>query len=68
MPDGLTEVGDIVSRLESISEDLTDLAMTRLREAMAAGETEVPLDEKRLNRARRAIEKACAILRETGEA
>jgi hypothetical protein len=61
------ELTDIRARLEAIAEELTDLAMTRLREAMAAGATEIPLDEKRLNRARRAIEKASGILQEAGE-
>jgi hypothetical protein len=56
--------GDIKARLEAISEELTDLAMTRLREALEAGATEVPMAEKRLNRARRAVDKAAAILQE----
>jgi hypothetical protein len=61
------DIGRVVGKLEAISEELTDLAMNRLREAMAAGETEVPLDEKRINRARRAVERAAAILRSADE-
>jgi hypothetical protein len=60
------ELARLRARLEAIAEELTDLAMMRLREALEAGATEVPPEEKRLNRARRAIEKAAAILGETG--
>jgi hypothetical protein len=61
-----SELASLRARLEAIAEELTDLAMMRLREALEAGATEVPADEKRFNRARRAIEKAAAILAETG--
>jgi len=39
-----------------------DLAIIRLRESIDAGGTELPVDEKRLTRARRAVEKAIHIL------
>ena len=58
------EFDDIRSRLEAISEELADLAIARLRESVDAGGTELPVDEKRLTRARRAVEKAANILRE----
>ena len=58
------EFDDIRSRLEAIAEELTDLAIIRLRESIDAGGTELPVDEKRLTRARRAVEKAVAILQE----
>lgn len=58
------EFEDIRRRLEGISEELADLAMERLRESIDAGGTELPVDERRLTRARRAVEKAAAILRE----
>lgn len=61
------EFDDIRSRLESIAEELTDLAIARLRESIDAGGHELPVDEKRLNRARRAVEKAASILREPDE-
>jgi predicted ABC-type ATPase len=51
-------------RLEQIAEELTDLAIVRLRESIDAGGHELPVDEKRITRARRAVEKAAAILRE----
>jgi hypothetical protein len=58
------EFDDIRQRLEAISEELADLAMARLRESIDAGGTELPVDERRLTRARRAVEKAVGILRE----
>jgi hypothetical protein len=58
------EFDDIRMRLEAISEELTDLAIVRLRESIDAGGHELPVDERRLNRARRAVEKAANILRE----
>lgn len=58
------EFDEIRSRLEVISEELADLAIIRLRESIDAGGTELPVDEKRLTRARRAVEKAIHILGE----
>ena len=58
------EFDDIRERLEAIAEELTDLGIQRLRESIDAGGTELPADEKRLTRARRAVEKAAYILRE----
>lgn len=62
------EFDDIRERLEGIAEELTDLGIQRLRESIDAGGTELPADEKRLNRARRAVEKAAYILREPDDA
>jgi len=58
------EFQDIAARLEVISEELADLALVRLRASIDAGGTELPVDERRLIRARRAVEKAIAVLRE----
>jgi len=58
------EFDDIRQRLETISEELADLALTRLRDSIDAGGHELPVDEKRLTRARRAVDKAASILRE----
>lgn len=58
------EFDDLRHRLEAISEELADLAMARLKESIDAGGTELPVDEKRLARARRAVEKAISILQE----
>jgi hypothetical protein len=58
------EFDDIRARLEVIAEELADLAIVRLRESIDAGGTELPVDERRLTRARRAVEKAIAVLGE----
>ena len=58
------EFDDIRGRLEGIAEELADLAIVRLRESIDAGGHELPVDEKRLTRARRAVEKAVHILAE----
>jgi hypothetical protein len=62
------EFDEIRGRLESISEELADLAIIRLRESIDAGGSELPVDERRLTRARRAVDKAVAILREPDDA
>ena len=43
---------------------LADLAIARLRDSIDAGGSELPIDERRLTRARRAVEKAAGLLRE----
>jgi hypothetical protein len=58
------EFQEIRGRLEAIAEELADLAIVRLRESIDAGGTELPVDERRLTRARRAVEKAIAVLSE----
>jgi hypothetical protein len=62
------EFDDIRTRLEAISEELADLAMERLRESIDTGGAELPVDERRLTRARRAVEKAVALLQEPDDA
>ena len=58
------EFDHIRERLEVIAEELADLAMIRLRESIDAGGDELPVDERRLTRARRAVEKAIGLLKE----
>lgn len=58
------ELDDIRARLQAISEELADLAIARLRDSIDAGGTELPIDERRMTRARRAIEKAIGVLQE----
>jgi hypothetical protein len=58
------EFDDIRGRLEVIAEELADLALVRLRESIDAGGTELPVDERRLTRARRTVDKAISILQE----
>ncbi|MGQ0432913.1 MAG: hypothetical protein ACT452_10980 [Microthrixaceae bacterium] len=57
------EFDQIRGRLEAISEELADLAIARIKESIDAGGHELPVDERRLARARRAVEKAIGILR-----
>ncbi|MDE0701589.1 MAG: hypothetical protein F4Y27_13120 [Acidimicrobiaceae bacterium] len=61
------EFDEIRSRLETIAEELADLAIVRLRESIDAGGQELPVDERRLTRARRAVEKAIHLLSEPDE-
>jgi hypothetical protein len=58
------EFDDIRARLEAICEELADLRIERLRESIDAGGGELPVDDRRLGRARRAVEKAIAVLQE----
>ncbi len=63
-----TDPADIAERLSSISDELADLALDRLREAADAvrsGGQPDPLmaaEEKRITRARRSVEKAAQLL------
>ncbi|MDP6976909.1 MAG: hypothetical protein QF575_10145 [Acidimicrobiales bacterium] len=61
------EFEEIRVRLEGIAEELADLAILRLRESIDAGGDELPIDERRLTRARRAVQKAADLLRETDD-
>ena len=59
------EVEELVQRLEQLNEDLADLAIGRLRDSIDAGGDMLPVDEKLITRARRAVEKAATLLRAT---
>ncbi len=65
-----TELADLAERLEGIGEELADLAIDRLREASAsvrdggAPDPRLTAEEKRITRARRAVEKAANLLAE----
>ena len=61
----MTDPSDLVARLEAIADELADRAIAVLREAVAAGESARPEEERRLTRARRAVEKAATILSAT---
>ncbi|MDP8976103.1 MAG: hypothetical protein M3N28_07055 [Actinomycetota bacterium] len=54
------QLDDIRGRLDVIAEELADLALDRLKESLGDG-TDASA-ERRLTRARRAVEKAAAIL------
>lgn len=57
------ELDAIADRLEAIDEELSDLAMSALREAIEDGDTGRPEVERRITRARRSVEKAARLLR-----
>jgi hypothetical protein len=54
---------EIATRLDSIAEELAELAMDALRQAIDDGATARPDAERRLSQARRAVEKAAGVLR-----
>jgi hypothetical protein len=54
---------ELIDRLEAVAADLDEIAFDRLREAVADGETARPANDRQLMQARRAIEKAVAVLR-----
>ena len=54
----LERIESVVERLTTIAEDLNDLSMSILSEAIAMGQSERPALEKRVSQARRAVEKA----------
>jgi hypothetical protein len=60
---GDADIERLAQRLESIVEDLDELAFDRLREAAADGATARPALDKELTKARRAAEKAAHVLR-----
>ena len=57
----------IAARLEAAAEELADLAIDRIRDALRGRSDDEPaadrLDERRITRARRAVEKAVVLLR-----
>ena len=63
-----TDPTDIAERLSAIAEELADLALDRLREASEAvrgggqPDPELTAEEKRITRARRAVDKAVVLL------
>ena len=62
------EFDDIRHRLQAIADELADLGLERLRESIDAGGVELPVDERRLARARRAVLKAAEVLAEPDDA
>jgi hypothetical protein len=55
-------IDDIRVRLEGIGEELAELAMDVLRQAIEDGAEQRPSREKALTQARRAVEKAARLL------
>jgi hypothetical protein len=63
---GANRYDDLADRLEAISEDLGDLSLDVLKEAMRSGATRRPDADKKLVQARRAVEKAAHLVRNLG--
>lgn len=59
----MPDIEDVVSRLETISEELADASLETLRAAHASGETRRPERERVLSQARRSVEKALVLLK-----
>ena len=59
----MSDLNTLVERLEAIVEELDQIAFDRLRLAAAEGERARPDDDRELTKARRAVEKAVAVLR-----
>ena len=55
-------INDVITRLESISEELADKALDALKSAHREGAVKRPETERQLTTARRAIEKAIGVL------
>jgi hypothetical protein len=60
----MADVEDIRTRLEGIAEELSDMALDVLRDAVDHGADKRPDLEKRLTRARSSVEKAARLLQE----
>ena len=59
----MSDVNGIADRLAAIVEELDEIAFDRLRLAAADGQRSRPDDDRELTKARRAVEKAVAVLR-----
>ena len=58
----MASLEEIVSNLQSVSEDLADKALDALKEAHREGQAKRPELERQITQARRAIEKAIGVL------
>lgn len=58
----MRDVEHLVERLESVEEELRDLAFERLRAAAEDGDADALADEKKLLQARRAVARAIGVL------
>lgn len=60
-----TDLDELRERLQTVADDLADLAIERLRAAVELEDpASVAAEERRLTRARRAVDKAIAVLAE----
>lgn len=63
----MSDVEDLLAQLSVIEERLRDLAYDRLRAAAEDGDADAAADEKRLLKARRAVERAIVALASTSD-
>jgi ElaB/YqjD/DUF883 family membrane-anchored ribosome-binding protein len=54
----MVDVSDIMTRLEAIADELGEMTMNILTQAIQDGQTSRPQQEKSLSQARRSVEKA----------
>ena len=59
----MSGLAGIAERIEGIVEELDEIAFDRLRQAAGDGATVRPASDRELTKARRALEKAVAVLR-----
>jgi hypothetical protein len=59
----VSDLNALADRLEAIVEELDEIAFDRLRLAAGEGQRARPDDDRELTKARRAVEKAAAVLR-----
>lgn len=57
------DIESIAARLEALSEELNDLAMSLVSDALERGAKDRPEVEKRISRARRTVDRAAGQLR-----
>jgi hypothetical protein len=62
----MSAYGDLAARLRDIASELDDVALGVLNRAVAEGATSRPAEDKVLTQARRAVEKAAALLESLG--
>jgi hypothetical protein len=60
----MTSYDDLAERLEAIGAELDELSFDLLQQAVADGATARPAADRTLTQARRAVEKAAALLRQ----
>lgn len=63
----MSNYAELAGRLQSVLDDLDELAFDELREAVADGATVRPTSDKELAKARRAVEKATRVLEALAE-
>jgi hypothetical protein len=62
----MSRYADLADQLDSIGAELDEVSFDLLQQAVADGATSRPAADKTLTQARRAVEKAAALLRELG--